>query len=348
MEYIHQGQGYGSVAAALIANNFNPSVMRPFIDPRTNLSYVNMVVNGKEQAVMQHLATATLLRDQWKEIDRVVQRVPRNRIRVVADLRADRLTRALPNAMGKTVLLSQTMGDITPARVSMDPIAESDADRPEFGEVGLPIPVIHKDFFFTARQIAVAAQQGIPLDTTEVEEATVKCVEEADAMALGTSTGMVYAGYTVYGLKSHPNRITKALTAPTAAGWTPDVFLTEVLEMVQSLINIKYYGPYRLYLSPGWTIYLGSDYSAAVPGVTLGERVRKVVDSVETVDQLTGFEALLYQRTRSVIELVEGMDFRAVQWETHGGMRINFKILGIVVPRVRADHKGNTGIVHGS
>jgi hypothetical protein len=37
-----------------------------------------------------------------------------------------------------------------------------------------------------------------------------------------------------------------------------------------------------------------------------------------------------------------------VQWEEQGGLLLNFKIMAIMVPQLRADHNGNTGIVHGT
>jgi len=54
------------------------------------------------------------------------------------------------------------------------------------------------------------------------------------------------------------------------------------------------------------------------------------------------------QQTSDVIREVVGMDITTVQWEEEGGMRLNFKVMAILVPQLRADFNGNTGIVHGS
>jgi hypothetical protein len=35
-----------------------------------------------------------------------------------------------------------------------------------------------------------------------------------------------------------------------------------------------------------------------------------------------------------------------VQWETVGGMRLNFKVMAIQVPQIREDFNGNCGICH--
>jgi hypothetical protein len=42
------------------------------------------------------------------------------------------------------------------------------------------------------------------------------------------------------------------------------------------------------------------------------------------------------------------MEITTLQWETHGGMMQNFKVMAIMVPQIRGDFNGNTGIVHGS
>ena len=349
MEFIREGVGYGSAAAALIANGCNPMAMRPYLD-RKGRSFIDRIHprTGKVVPVMQQNATATLLKDQWKQIDAEVERVENDALRVLADLRGDGLVRRLPNAFGTMTLESQTKGGITGARQAMDPIAESDADRPEYGMVGVPIPVIFKDGFFTAREIAVSQGRGTPLDTDWIGEATEKCVEEAEATALGTTTGITYGGYTVFGLKNHPNRITTTVTAPTTPGWTPDILLTEVLGWRQSLINIKKRGPYRLYYGSSWATYLDMDYSAVAPGTSLRSRLNPVIEDIQQLDQLTGFEMVLYSRNRSTIRLIDGLRFTATQWESHGGQRVNIKIIGIAVPQVRADYNGNTGIVHAS
>ena len=36
------------------------------------------------------------------------------------------------------------------------------------------------------------------------------------------------------------------------------------------------------------------------------------------------------------------------QWEGQGGMEVNFKVMAILVPQLRDDFNGNTGIVHGT
>jgi hypothetical protein len=58
------------------------------------------------------------------------------------------------------------------------------------------------------------------------------------------------------------------------------------------------------------------------------------------------FTLILIQMTPDVVRAVNGMDITTVQWESVGGMRLNFKVMCIQVPQVRADFYGNCGILH--
>ena len=56
------------------------------------------------------------------------------------------------------------------------------------------------------------------------------------------------------------------------------------------------------------------------------------------------FTFIMVQMTPDVCRAVNGMDITTVQWEAVGGMRLNFKILTVSVPQLRADFYGNCGI----
>lgn len=58
------------------------------------------------------------------------------------------------------------------------------------------------------------------------------------------------------------------------------------------------------------------------------------------------FTLLMVQMTPDVVRAVNGMDITTLQWESIGGMRVNFKVMAIQVPQLRADFYGNCGILH--
>lgn len=337
MDYILNGKGHGGVAEQLLAANFDTGILKPFIEK--NRSYVTVNAGGGKKRTLTTNAPATLRRDEWIMFDDTVLREVRLRLRAVADVRGRGLVLNVPNGMGKTILEGSTQVESGSATISMDGIRKGEQDRPEYDVYGLPLPIIHSDFGFTARQIATSRNSGQPLDVTQLEMAARKCAETAEGLLVGTLPIYKYAGYFVYGYLNHPGRNTKVLTAPTAPGWTPDVLIGELLALRQQLYDDKYFGPYQVYISPNWDLYFDQDYVLA-SGVnrTLRTRIGEIkgFENIDTLDFLTGFRILVVQMTSDVVREVIGMDFTTLQWPSEGGMYLNFKVMGIIVPQIRA------------
>src|SRR4051812_19837838 len=119
MDLILNGQAQGAVASTLLNNGFDTMALRPWIG-KDGKHYVARVDNGKSIAVPVANYGATLRKEEWKQIDDAVILAARERLRVVADIRGAGLTYTIPNGMGKTVLVTQSMTDITGATISMD------------------------------------------------------------------------------------------------------------------------------------------------------------------------------------------------------------------------------------
>ena len=352
--YVLNGQAFGDVGKKLMEANFDPNILRPYLGKGGKTVFVNTIQpDGKFKATRIANVTTTLRKDDWKLLDDAIIKVSKERLRAIADLRAMGLTYTIPNGMGRTILETETMSDIDPADVSMDALRKNANDRPVFELSHLPLPIIHKDFSFSLRQIMASRNGGSPLDTTSAELAGRRVIEEMEKMLLGVSTVAdlySFGGGTIYGYTDYTNILTRNTTAPTAAGWTGATLLAEVMGMKQQSQNAFHYGPWMLYFSSDWDEYLDNDYKAN-GDKTLRERLVQVegIKDAKTLDYLTGtFEILLVQFTSDVVRLVEGMDITTLQWSSEGGLLLNFKVMAIVVPQIRADQNSNTGIVYGT
>lgn len=354
VSFIHGGRGSGSVANRLLANDLDVGCLRPFISPKNKKSYI-CVNNGMDEEgnpKFKNIVTnapATLRKDEWIRMDDAVLRVQRDELRVWADLVGAGLMYTVPDGMGVTVIQHQTMGDAGEATFSMSGLRKTKRDRPEFGLDGIPLPIVHSDFSFDLRSVRVARKLGLPLDTNMVEQCTRKCIEAVEDLTVGTMNSYSYAGYPIYGLTNHPSRMTQVLTLPTDAGWTPDVTYEEILAMIQKLDDQNFGGPYGVYFSRGWTQYLSKDYSAAYPGATLRTKLNDVdeIRFVRKATRLSNFQIVIVKLDRNVIEAIQGMPLTTLQWTEEGGMELLYKVLGIMVPRVRANAEADVGIVHG-
>jgi len=348
MDFILNGQAQGGVASLMMQTDFNVGALRPYVG-NDGHTYITVNQGGKPVSVPLTNANATLRKDEWIHLDQAVIAAARPRLRAVADLRGRGLEYKIPNGMGKTVLESQNQSDISAAGITMDGMERSKEDRPVYDLTNLPLPIIHKDFSFTARQIAASRNGGSPLDTTSAALAGIKVAETAEDLLIGSLSTFKFGGGNLYGYTNFPGRITAVITSPVASGWTPATCISDVLGMVQSSIDAYHYGPWVLYYGPSWNKYMSDEYKDE-SDATLAERLRRIegLEDVRMLDRLSGYDLVLVQMTQDVARVVNGMDVTTVQWESHGGMLINFKVMAILCPQIRADFNSRTGIVHGS
>jgi hypothetical protein len=179
----------------------------------------------------------------------------------------------------------------------------------------------------------------------------MRVAESVEKMTIGVLGSYTYGPGTVYGYTNFPSRLTKVMTNPTAPGWVPQTTVTELLSMIGSLQAGFFFGNYVLYHSPNWLPFLYGDYSQTnVHYATLRESIERIdlIEKVQQLDWLTGYQMILIQMDSGVAEAVQGMDFTTVQWESHGGLQINFKLMCIMIPRLRTAANGNVGIIHGT
>ena len=423
--YLLDGRGYGPIGDGIAATGhdgivWDSGLLRPFRDERgrpccmvnkgprlvrnrdsgkmeRRIEYENVRIQDLRANGIDHpvFNAATLRKEEWIMLDAVVLRAARFRLRAWADLAASNSFGGF-NGMAKMILEHETMSDPGEAIVDMDALTEGRTDQPLFQLQGLPLPITHSDFWFSARKLAISRNTGTPLDVTMGEAAGRRVAEKIEKTTIGVSTGVTYGGAstyaggygrnsTVYGYINFPNRI--ALTTNykptgngrTGSGWTPLDTLKDVLAMRDQLYLNKFYGPFMLYHSNDWDQYMDSDYIvvggiggvAGVATQTLRERLKSIegITDVRRLDFLFGsipatgagsasrgpgtdvdialspFRLIMVQMTPDVARAVNGMDITTVQWESIGGMRLNFKVMCIQVPQLRADFYGNCGIL---
>jgi len=126
------------------------------------------------------------------------------------------------------------------------------------------------------------------------------------------------------------------------------------LDLIDTLKEDRYYCPFMLYHSTNWSKYMNLDYSDAKGTNTLRERLLQI-DQVTDVRRLdfmdastASFNLVLVQMTPDVAQAINGMPLTTVQWESNGGNTQNFRVMAIMVPRLRADYYGRMGLMHGT
>lgn len=349
-DFILNEVGHGSVASKLLASGFDPNVLRPWLgaDGRSYVTVNRVQRDGSVKRVnLVTNTTATLRVREWIALDTAIQEAARPRQRIIADLRSRGLVTTIPNGFGKTVFQTQRTTHTGSATISMDGLRKGKGDRPLFDLTNLPLPLIHGDFSFPAREIEASRNGGIPIDTSQAAETSRRVMDLAEQLFLGTTGSYSYGGGTLYGYLNWPTRQTYTMTDPASAGWTPNDTVSDILAMRQLLQNDFKYGPYLLYTSPGWDAYLDQDYSLTKGTDTLRERISRVrgIADIQTVDFMTGTRMLMVSAEDNTVRAVDFLPLRTMQWEEEGGMEIHFKVMIGVAPNLRADIEGNVGVV---
>jgi hypothetical protein len=360
VDLIGKNGGSGQFANMLMANgSLNLGRMRPFMteDGRTFMTvYVggNPKLPTSYKTIPQTNATATLRRDEWKQLDDALLDISRYRLGGVDDLISKGLTYNLGNAMGTTVLEWHDVSDGMEAALTMDGVTRGNGDRVVFQHNYLPIPILHVDYEINARVLAASRSLGNPLDTTAAERAGRKVLEKLENMLF---TNVTYAygetdarsRNTIYSYINFPDRNQVNLSIPwNSSAMTAAGILQDVLEMKQASINAYHYGPWMLYIPTAYETVLDDDYDTDTTGTTIRERIMKIngITGIKIIDTLPADNVLLVQMTSDVVRLVRGIPLQNIEWNTEGGMITKFKVMTIQVPQIRSDQAGKCGIVH--
>ena len=385
---------------------FDPGLRRPYWDKNGKAAVTintgrTTLVKGEQVPIREHrlirdvvnnmgimspvFNATTLRKEEWLQLDQVILRAARYRMRAWNDLVKANSYGGF-NGMSKTILEHETMSDPGEAMVDMDGLTPGRTDAPLFQLQGLPLPITHVDFWFSSRNMAISRNTGTPLDSVMGESGGRRIGETIEKTYIGVQTGPTYGGSStyvggygrssqVYGMLNFtPGLATSTFYLPTGSGrstsgWKPSDTLADVLYFLDLLKAQKFYGPFMLYTSNDWDKYLDNDYiltGGNVATQTLRNRLRAIdeIIDVRRLDFLFGslpsgstgpggesvttakpFTFILIQMTPDVVRAVNGMDITTVQWESVGGMRLNFKIMAIQVPQLRADYYGNCGIL---
>ena len=292
----------------------------------------------------------TLRKDEWKDFDAKVIEVARSRLVGVADLMSRGLTYSVKNPLGTTRIEWEKQSDMDEADVSMSGVTEGKNDRVTYDLTSVPLPIIHRDFHINIRALEASRRLGESLDTTQAATASRKVSEKIEEM-LFDGSNVNGTNTPIYGYTTAPNRNTGSISNWASASTVDGAdIVAEVLAMIAALYADNMYGPYMLYVPTDYWNRLMDDYKANSDRSIL-ERIMAIegIAGVKMSPNLSGGasgEVVLVQMTSDVVDIAEGMQPTTVQWDSHGGMVVNFKVMAIMVPRMKSDAETQSGIAH--
>lgn len=286
---------------------------------------------------------ALLRRDEWKELDSAIIDVAREGLNGIADLQAGGLVQQL-GGLGTLISEYEQLGDMSAANVDMAGETPGDEDTVDFTLVSVPVPIVHKDFRLNIRRLEASRRSGDSLDVTQAQTAARLVRDQLEEILFNGSSVQV-GGNAIYGYTTEPDRNTG-----TGGNWgttIADVY-TDLNLMVSAAEAAFYNGPYGFYC--GRTAF-GEARAINTDG-TGQSGVARVLDNLPNVqffkasDRLTVEEGVLVQLTREVVDLAVAQNIVTVEWSEMGGMISRFKVMAAMVPRIKADANGASGVVH--
>lgn len=312
------GKSYGSVAQRLLANGLNINALR------TN---------------------DVLRKEEWIQFDTKIVEIARSALIGVADLMSAGLSVPIPNAMGTTVIQHETVSDMSAAEINMSGLTETQRDRLLFAQVNVPLPIIHKDFQLSLRNLESGRRLGLPLDTTTAAVAGRRVADAIEDM-LFNGVAITSGGGTIFGYTNFTSRNTGAVTASWVTTTGANIMI-DVLRMIGAIQADNMYGPYQIYVPILVFNNMLNDFKINGDASIL-TRVLQIpgIRGVKPTTRLTGTNIVMVQFTSDVVDMLDGLQPTTVMWEEKGGMLIHFKVMAIMAPRVKADQTGNCGIVH--
>lgn len=305
----------------------------------------------------QFRAAAPLVEKAQVVIDNAVVEVGQQRLTLVADLMAAGLTYTLNDPLSVPYLEWYSSDKVGAAKRTMSPDARGERKMPSLSPNRLPIYLTTDDFSIDIRTLKMSQRAGLPLDTTLVRHCT-RSVNEAieDAAINGATTldgqDLQVGGYKAPGILTAPGAEAETLT--TAAWSTVPVGATVFTELMKMIVKLQAngkYGPYRLYVPTTVGNGLSADYnSGSANPTTIQNRLLQIegLEAIRVADKLPSNKVALIQMTSDVIDVVVGQSPTVIPWTSLNGFHIYNLVMAIIVPRVRSDINGDSGIAIGT
>ena len=310
-----------------------------FTNSGNSSQIANFMASGFKANVMR--TNAVLRHEEWLELDAALVNVALPRLRIVEDLRAAGLVHNL-GGLGTTMSGYEKASDISPASVSMDGLAQSENDTIDFSEVQIPVPITHKDYRINLRKLAASRALGESIDTMTARAAARQVAEQLEDAVFNGVTSINVNGQTIYGLTNEPN--VNTLTG-TDFATIANIYAT-FMNAVAGLEADNFFGPYDAYVA---TVQYGQMRQIYADGSreSAMERVLRGIPQIRSIrvsDSLTAGTAVMFEMRADVIDLAIAQDMVNIEWETKGGWVMWHKVFAVMVPRIKSDYDGRSGI----
>lgn len=316
----------------------------------TQLSWRQMNANSAEERRRIRANATSLLDEEWEMLDETIFPVLREQLNLYDAFENAGLT--TDASMATTVSTWRVSDDLTEAEHSMDARTRSEEDIHAFSKQGVPLPLTHKDYRISQRELEASRNLGEGLDTMMARSAARKVAEAMEDLILYGIPEMSVEGpqgsmLDLPGLLNYGDRIQY-----TGSSWgTPTNVKDDLNAVINQLEQVNIEAGNTGYWLLHGTEQMGqfrNDYNPDA-SLTVRERVERYSEISQTiyVPQMPDGQAVLLKPVPEVIDIARDPDGpQNLQWESHGGMEHHFKVMSLMAPRIKSTYSGVTGIAH--
>lgn len=317
------------------------------------------VLNARRQHAREHAQmlanhgtsiignASPLPRDVWGEWDREGIEVQRDVLAVFNDLAA---SVAMPMPVGKLVHYFQTISDSGNVNISLDGRSKATTDQQLIEYHGTPLPIIDSTFSYGWRQVAAAQTEGMTLDPAGRNNSMRRVAEKLEDIALDGDSSIVVGSDSLYGLRNHPERNTRATGVVALNGATGAEWIAEVTATLKLLHNNNFKVPATLYVNwDDWFYADSTDFSTQYPNKTIAQRVREIsgIENVVPADSVTANELIAVVKRRDVVQVLNGMPMMTrAQFRANPEDDYNFLVMSAAALEIKFDANSQCGIAH--
>jgi len=294
---------------------------------------------------------STLKKDEWEELDSTVVQAATKPLNVVATFDRLGLVRRL-GGLGTLTAQYNQVSEVMAANVTMSGHASGQKDTVDYDLVGVPVPIIFKEFEINQRALLSSRQLGDGIDMASAEAAGKVVDEAVEDLMINGSTAISLNGSSISGLTSHATRNTDTATNYGGGDWGT---ITNVIPTISGMIAAaegdNYFGPYGIFVATTQYGQASRAFFTDGSGNTPLSRVMQIpgVSFCEPAHWLDAGEVLLVNLSKDVVEIARVDAYWPVvnlEWSSGDGMMTSFKVMTVFTPLVKDEYSGKSGIVH--
>ncbi len=334
-------------AAKLLGNGARPIINektgQPLFDQRTGQLQI-MTSRGL-------VVNSALRKDEWEELDRAIVQAAVAPLNMTQRMITAGLTRPL-GGLGTLIAQYNQISEMTAANVSLSGNASGQKDRVDYDLVGVPVPVIFKEFELNQRYLEASRRLGDSVDTANGTAAARVVGEKVEDLLINGDTNVNLNGNTIYGLTSHPDRNTNTATALGGGDFaTISNIMPTFSGILSELKADNYRGPYGVFVADTQYDQMAFNVYSDGSGQSALNRVLQI-PSIQFIDSsawLDAGEIVVVNLSRDVVELAYVQQYWPItnlEWTSGDGMQSNFKVMTVFAPIVKSDYAGRSGVFH--